>query len=524
MPTSSRDLPTQESLFAPEETIHPWETKGIFSEHFLRNRLPKTPVWPTDDFACPIYDQIGEIWRKKYIGLAHNNEEVTRREFLDKVLERLGFAYLPNLDLPKSKQRQVPDYLLFENEETKERIFNEDTPTQYQAAIALAEAKKVKHPLDQVSKLDTPGKFPHQQVRDYLSNAADETGRAFFRWAVLTNGNVWRLYCRDAHPSSYFQFNLAGPEAQFCSYADFKVFVALFQPAVFIKDKETGRCQLDDVREGAIDFQNTLEENLRRRVFTVLEDLGNGFWGYKENGLRGTDLPLLYDKCLIFLYRLLFVLYAESRGLLPVKLSGPGANKEYRIRYSLRRLNHRLRNRAEFHSDAFTELYEELLKLFHLINGDRPQLNKSCDVPRYNGGLFDPKAHPELERWRIGEKSLGKVLRDLIFSAGHTEATKQPELEYGPIDYADLEVRQLGDIYEGLLGGHFELVDGKLSLMSERGQLQVTGTFYTPDWIVRFLVEKTLRPLIGEIEQREPVQQAMNKGRKTTRLSWLSSS
>jgi hypothetical protein len=243
-------------------------------------------------------------------------------------------------------------------------------------------------------------------------------------------------------------------------------------------------------------------------------DFANGFWKFKENKLTEKDLPDLYNNCLIFLYRLLFILYAEGRGLLPVKLSGAGSNKNYRERYSLQRFNIRLKKATEFHSDNFTDLYEELLKLFHLINGDKPKLNKECDVPRYNGGLFNSGNHSKLEQWRVGEKALAQVLRDLIFSAGHTERSKQCEFEWGAIDYADLEVRQLGDIYEGLLGGHLELLNDKLVLRSEKGELQISGTFYTPDWVVRFLVEKTLKPLIDEIENSEEVQSARKKKKK----------
>jgi len=220
----------------------------------------------------------------------------------------------------------------------------------------------------------------------------------------------------------------------------------------------------------------------------------------------------LYDTCLILLYRLLFVLYAEGRGLLPVKPSGAGSNVNYRERYSLGRLVSKLRSQTDFLSDDLTDLYEDLRKLFHLINGDRPSANKACGVPLYNGGLFDRKAHPNLEEWHIGDRSLAKVLRDLIFSAGSNQPAQQIEMEWGTIDYADLEVRQLGDIYEGLLGGHLAVSadSGELEVLGERAALQQSGTFYTPDWVVRFLVEKTLRPLIERIELSPIVQNSHN--------------
>ncbi len=507
-----RKTQQNESLFPNLENDRRWETRGIFSEHYLRNRLTQSHLWPKDDFARPIYDFIMDLWKRRFVGLAKGNEELTRGEFLNKILEKLGFTFFSNLDLPESQRRQVPDYLLFEDEETKEKVFNEDGQVKYQAAIALMEAKKVHHPLDQVSKKETPGRFPHQQVRDYLNEATDKDGQPYFRWAVLSNGNVWRLYCRDVHPSSYFEFRLAGPDDYFCSYNDFKIFLTLFQPQVFVK--KDGRCALDEIREESIVFQTDLEEDLRRRVFTVVVDLANGFWKYKDNQLTESELPELYNNCLIFLYRLLFILYAEGRGLLPVKLSGVGSNKLYRERFSLQRLIPQLKKGVEFKSNELTNLYEELIKLFHLINGDKPSLNKECSVPRYNGGLFNPKAHAKLEQWRVGEEALARVLRDLIFSAGHTTSSHQAEFEWGTIDYADLEVRQLGDIYEGLLGGHLELEDGNLVLRSEKGALQVSGTFYTPDWVVKFLAEKTLKPLIDEIEKNSEIEEAKKRKKK----------
>lgn len=494
------------------DPIAAWETNGIFSEHFIRSRLKDFPsLWPKDEYARPLYDYISNLWNKKYLGLAKGDEEITKREFLEKIFEKLGFAFLPFRKLPATERRQVPDYLFFQDETIKENVFNSELTEQYQVAICLLEAKKVNHPLDAVSKRETPGRFPHQQVRDYLSDATDHAGNPFFKWAILTNGGVWRLYNRDSRPSAYFQFRLAG-EKYFCSYEDFKIFITLFRPEAFIT--VGGVCPLDEIRSEAIQYQTALEEDLRKRTFTVIEDLANGFWSYKENNLTKADLPDLYDNCLIFLYRLLFVLYAESRGLLPVRLSGAGSNKNYRERYSLQRFIPKLKQGNYFQSDEFTELHEQLLALFHLINGDQPSRNKVCNVPQYNGGLFDPKHHPKLEKWRIGEKSLSNVLKDLIFSSGPSQRKGQQEFEFGTIDYTDLEVRQLGDIYEGLLGGSLEIKESRLALNEEYKKRQSTGTFYTPDYIVRYLVEEALSPLIKRIEENVAVQNALKNEKK----------
>ena len=488
-----------------------WETNGIFSEHFIRSRLKDFPLYPTDEFAKPLYDYLSELWKKKYLGLAKADEEITKREFLEKIFEKFGFAFLPFRKLPALERRQVPDYLLFQDEDTKEKAFNYEPTDQYRVAICFLEAKKVNHPLDAVSKKETPGRFPHQQIRDYLSDATDQSGNPFFKWAILTNGGIWRLYNRDSRPSAYFQFKLAG-QSYFCIYEDFKIFLTLFRPEAFIA--ADGVCPLDEIKSEAIQYQTALEEDLRKRAFTVLEDLANGFWSYKENDLTEADIPELYDSCLIFLYRLLFVLYAESRGLLPVRLSGAGSNRNYRERYSLQRLVPKLKQGFYSQSNEFTELYEQLLGLFHLINGDQPARNKACNVPQYNGGLFEHRRYPKLDKWRIGEKSLSNVLKDLILSSGPSQRRGQQELDLGTIDYADLEVRQLGDIYEGLLGGSLVVNNGLLSLSDEYKKRQSTGTFYTPDFVVRYLVEETLSPLIKRINGSEEVKESLEANRK----------
>lgn len=487
-----------------------WQTHGLFSAHYIRSRLPGAPLYVSEQESRAVYEQIKALWQSRWMGLVHANEDVMRQEFLDKVLDWLGFKFIPSQKLPGS-QKEL-DYLLCASQSEKDRALASDEPgVIYGAAVGLVEAKKANHPLDAVSKSETPGQFPHEQVQGYLKLAADPvTGRPFFRWAMLTNGNFWRLYCRDAHPGAYFQFHLA-KERLLCEFEEFRTFHTLFQVAAFVQKE--GRCFLDEVREQAIEVRVAIEEDLRRRVYTVVEDLANGFWQYPENKMTEADLPPLYEACLILLYRLLFVAYAEARGLLPVRESGPGSNKHYREKYSFRRLVPKLKNELEWNSNGLTTLYGELSRLFHLISGEQPRACADCGVPPYNGGLFAPEGHPNLERWMMGDAALAAVLRELVFSEP-TARRGQRAFEWGPIDYADLEVRQLGDIYEGLIGGRLVKEGDRLELRNERGTAEVRAVTYTPDHNVRFLVEKTLGPLIREISQAPEVRRAQAAGKR----------
>jgi hypothetical protein len=486
--------------------------KGIFSANYLHQHFGKSGEFPTIEDVRPIYEKVKNRWLEEYAGLRTQKEAYTRTEFLDPVLKEIGWTFIPEKELPsKGVTRKRPDYCLFLNDEARQRAAKEsDTADVFRESATVLEAKRVQHSLDEISGSETPGWFPSQQVQDYLRNAKDKTGQRYFNWAILTNGNEWRLYCEQAANDAYFAFHLAHEE-EFCSLEDFCFFVALFRPQSFEQDEEQ-RCSLDKIREESLTRQAELESNLRKRIFDVLEDLANGFRDYPTNEITKQDFPALYDNSLIFLYRLLFGLYAESRGLLPVKPSGYGSSKIYREKFSLARLVKTLREKNSFSSEAFTDLYDDLLKLFRLINGDKPEQNEECKVTRYNGGLFNPSLHKQIEKWRVSDNALANVLRQLIFAQppARSSARQQQISTDETIDYGLLEVRQLGDIYEGLLGAILEVNEkGRLELRNANGENHRHGIFYTPDWVVCYFIREALQPLIDEIESKPDVQAAL---------------
>jgi len=504
--TSPAQLGLQ-GVAAPEEGW--WQCKGIFSTNYLRRQLlGRSEHVPSADECADLYNRIRTRWVDNYPGLRVRGEAYTRSKFLDHTLTDLGWAYMPDEALPACPTRKKPDYCLFPDEETERRVAAGNSTEIFRASASVVEAKKAGHSLDQVSKSETPGWFPSEQIQDYLRSAKDNAGR-FFDWAVLTNGDEWRLYCEQATRDSHFAFYLFRDNT-FCPLEEFRLFVALFRPQAF--ERAEGKCLLDGFRAESLTHQEALETNLRRRVFNVLEELAAGYYFNPENGLKEEDLPAVYDTSLIFLYRLLFVLYAESRGLLPARSFGPGYSKRYREDYSLVRLVDRLRDRARYDDDAFDTLHDELLSLFTLINGTNPRQNVAAKVTRYNGGLFDPEKHPSIERWKVGDKTLANVLRQLIFAQppARGRAAQQVIATEETVDYGTLEVRQLGDIYEGLLGGHLAVrSEQRLELVDDEGKSHSEGVFYTPDWVVQYLVKEALRPLIDEVENSPEVQAAL---------------
>ena len=458
-----------------------------------------------------VFREIAEIWRARVTALGRQNEAFNCSTFLEPILDRLGWLRIPQQSMPNDfTTRKRPDYCLFTSEVEFTAASEADANTLFRFSATVVEAKKYGHPLDQLSSSETPGWFPSQQIQDYLNHSKDANGRRYFNWAILTNGSEWRLYTDRSTVGAYFSFHLVR-NGQFCSLEEFRAFFTLFRAPAFERSAD-GLCFLDSVREQSLRLQADLEDKLRKRIFGVLEDVGTAFVDFEDNRLTEPDFPEVYSNALIFLYRLLFVLYAESRGLLPVKSHGAGANRRYLNEFSLARLVERLRDRTLYADDAFTTLSEELLRLFHLINGTHARQNESLGVTRYNGGLFNPELHPKLEQWRIGDRALADVLRQLIFAQPPTRpGPRQGQLSTDEaIDYSTLEVRQLGDIYEGLLGAHFERESGRLELRNQNGENHRHGIFYTPDWVVQFLIREAVTPQLESIERSADVQRALS--------------
>ena len=137
-----------------------WQTEELFSDHYLKARLDKNDWWPTDDEAKPLWEFCKELYQKRYLACARNNEAFTRQELLDRILEKLGFPYSDNLGLPETQQDLEPDYILYPDAETKEKVIDRSAAERYRASVAILEAKKLHRPLSQLSKHQQPRKNP----------------------------------------------------------------------------------------------------------------------------------------------------------------------------------------------------------------------------------------------------------------------------------------------------------------------------------------------------------------------------
>lgn len=190
------------------------------------------------------------------------------------------------------------------------------------------------------------------------------------------------------------------------------------------------------------------------------------------------------EGALILLYRILFVLYAEDRNLLPDE-TGPYAA------YSLTRMRTEIadgRARGDRLSDRFTTYWSRLTGVFTAIaNGDN-----DLGIPPYNGGLFAPDAAPILTRVQLSDA----VMAEVLFGLSHLEDGDGGAPKY--INYRDLSVQQLGSVYERILEYGLRVEAGRVVVADDPTARKSSGSYYTSEDLVALIIERAVGPLVED--------------------------
>lgn len=451
--------------------LGPYVNRKLFSDHFLRERLPAWPEFAGCDPAALLHD-LAELWHRERAGLASANEAQTEERFIKPVLARLGFAFTVQAGVRTAGGHRQPDYALFAEEAERTAADLREGADRYRSAVGVCDAKRFDRPLDR-RRDGVLSEDPVAQIIHYIA----VTGR---RWGVLTNGRLWRLYAAEGD-----MVEGACLEVDLCSLLDagdneaFRYFAMLFSSAAFAAGSD-GRALLDRALDGSREQAVAVGDALRSNVFAAVPLVAQGLLGDDER--TPTTLNRAFDHALVVIYRLLFCLHAEDRGLLPVD------SVHYRA-YSLRTQRHLLArdlSSARLFSSRSDDKFNDLRALFRIVDRGDPALG----VNEYNGGLFSPSAHPWLHGRSVPDDLMVRAL-DLLYRVGGEQ-----------VDYRDLSVRHLGTIFERLLAFQLaELPDGRLGLQPAPGRKR-TGAFFTPEHIVDDIVERTLGPLFDARSER----------------------
>ena len=482
----------------------------LFTEYFLMDGIKATAEWRESVSSEGEFGSFRDGVRERYdvlSGSSSPNEAVTEQEIIRPVMDLLGWAdYLPQQG--SSGNEDSPDHLLFADPESKERAGARSSARErYRDALVVEESKRFGPSLDAREKDGgNQSRTPHRQILGYLTTA-DLESKGRIRWGILTNGGVWRLYDHLARPreSGYFEVDL-GAALEPGNEDALRAFYLLFRRESFV------------LQDGAVTtfLESALAEGKRYEA-QVAQDLSTVVFEQVFPSLvkalaekSGEELPDVRHAALIFLYRLLFVLYAEDRGLLPVNDS---RYDDYGMR---KRVRDDVADRmavADRFSDQAPEFYDRLKRLFRRIDeGDA-----SIGLPPYNGGLFAPDAAPLLEGVELSDKVVAPIVHDL----SHTETKGERRF----VNYRDMSVQQLGSIYERLLEQEPVRDDGgEIVVRPNPYARKDSGSFFTPQELVDLIVDRTVKPLVDEREEsfrKRAAELATDRRPRSERLAEL---
>ncbi len=467
---------------------------ALFTSDFLTSGITGLEEWSAfDDSALDSFEDDLRRILSRFPYEGSPNEPQTESDLIWPFLERLGWtAHLPQQNLSAHGRRDVPDGLLFENEEKKAQA--NALPGEwrsYELGLAVVESKRWERPLDRRSRLAGEETAPSTQMLRYLRRVDDLTNGAL-RWGILTNGARWRLYFSGARSVSeqFFEadlariLNLPGHNEDVFALDEaarrhcLRVFALMFRREAFLPGAEDARTfhrrAMDEGRRYEERVAGDISELIFEEIFPLLV-------AALADAAPDAEMEEAREAALVVLYRLLFILYAEDRGLLPAH---DARYDDYGLRNKVRDdVGRRMEESDAFSTSAnrYWSAFDDLCRL--IDEGD-----SSIGLPPYNGGLFNRERTPLLERVRLPDEVMAGVIDAFSF-----EKTPQGR-RY--VNYRDLGVQQLGSIYERLLEQEVVRVGGEVAVRPNAFARKGSGSYYTPDDLVALIVKEAVGPLV----------------------------
>lgn len=329
------------------------------------------------------------------------------------------------------------------------------------------------------AQLDGWEASPHQRFERLLK----DTG--VFAGLLVTDRQLRLVYAPRGETSGYVSFPLRplGMVAGRPMLGGLKLLLDSFR---LFSDADERR--LPALLKKSRDAQASVSTELAGQVLGALNELLRGLDAADAAMIRDlarSNPGHVYDGLLTVLMRLVFILYAEDRDLLP-SLTDARARAIYESSYSVRGLYAKLVEDAALNPDTMDERrggWGQLLALFRLIHKGHP----SHFVQARGGKLFDPDEFPFLEGRaskddppRILNVSDGCILR--ILEGLMTLKLRGQERQR--LSYRTLDVEQIGSVYETVMGFTVEVAESRV-LAIKAGKNNRTPVFVALDELLK---------------------------------------
>jgi hypothetical protein len=327
-------------------------------------------------------------------------------------------------------------------------------------------------------------------------------------WGIVSNGLRLRVLRDSASLTrqAFIEFDL---EAMFAGelYADFALLWLTVHQSRF-EAKAGEACWLERWLQAAKSTGIRALDDLRRGVEEAIKALGQGFLSDLENrplrdALKGGALTPhgYYQQLLRLVYRLIFVMVAEARGLLLDPAAPTEAHDRYKRYYALERLRDLARRPTS--GPRHGDLYEQVKLVMGLLagRGDAGALGLSV----LNGFLFSETTTPHLDAARLANGAFLEALRALCY-------TTEKDGRVRPVDFRTLGAEELGSVYESLLelvpevdstGAAFNLIN------AQGNDRKTTGSYYTPTSLITLLLDSALEPVIAQALKQKDKETAL---------------
>jgi len=277
------------------------------------------------------------------------------------------------------------------------------------------------------------GLTPVQQAWDYANQSRS------CRWIIASNFRETRLYHRGRTPFDMQTFHLT----DLAEYEEFVRFWMLFARDRLLPETPESNAPLDqllaDSDRTQLEITNDLYRDYRDVRLGLFQDLRR-----VQSNLPPLEVLHLTQK---LLDRVLFIAFAEDRGLLPPQTVDSALD-----------------------GDGYVPTWHRLRAVFDWINRGKPEKGFSA----FNGGLF--AADEELDALEPSDEALKRLLKiaRYDFSEDVSVEVLGHIFEQSITDLEELRAQASGEVAEGL---------------SSRKR---HGVFYTPAFVTRYLVERTL--------------------------------
>ena len=496
------------------------DDSSLITPHYINEVLPTTKQYKEFHLnrLMAIVDDTKMPLSAKFASSKELNERQVEDALIRPILESLGNVLKAQIAL----NSDTVDFCVYTpNEEIKPDGFADN----YTNTTAIIESKRYGRIENKyyIQKKDNSDEI--YQTLNYLNtmNTTLDNSKNSHRvpFIVLTDGYKWRIYSKNythnlkEYENHFIEFNLEAivncPDREQRNHL-LKLFGIFFS-------RESLAGELVKHQKASSELETAVTVALKEQTYTSLEYIATGIWRAiteDENPLlisvlatsydidvakaktdeeeRARLLKIIYDESLVFLLRMLFVLYAEDRNLFDHKDIPKVIKGENNILDLIIAKNKGI---GEITDDDGLDRNDDLRLADVYTKIDK----------KYNGGLFSRKKHPLL---------FGLNIDDTLFANAVDNLCRvQVKKQLYTVDFSAISVRELGSIYESLLEYKLAVMDkdvkelpsiinkkrvrhnvakGDLYLINHAGERKATGSYYTPDLIVEHLVRTALNP------------------------------